>query len=89
LATILNIDSARINILSVKSGSVIVTFEVLPSSNPTDPSSSAVLNDLATLVEQNSTALQTYGIDVMNYTIINSGATTTSGSGSSTTGGKS
>ncbi|TMW60184.1 hypothetical protein Poli38472_000226 [Pythium oligandrum] len=57
LASSLGIDSARIQILEILAGSVIVRFQVLPSDNVADPLVHELLQDLATQLQNPTSPL--------------------------------
>eukprot|EP00455_Lapot_gusevi_P048169 TRINITY_DN6613_c0_g1_i2.p1 TRINITY_DN6613_c0_g1~~TRINITY_DN6613_c0_g1_i2.p1 ORF type:complete len:293 (-),score=91.16 TRINITY_DN6613_c0_g1_i2:138-1016(-) len=55
MSTALGVPASRIRVLSLASGSVVVVFQILPSTTPTDPSPDSLVTSLNTLFTSAST----------------------------------
>ena len=61
IAAALEIPQSRVRLVSIRSGSVVVTFEILPSYSSNDPSASALAETFANLVEDSNSVIYTSG----------------------------
>jgi hypothetical protein len=59
LAAALDIPQSRVRLLSVRAGSVVITFEILPSDSASDPTAAALAQTLESLVDDTDSAIYT------------------------------
>ncbi len=85
LCELLSISTSRLQINSVRSGSVIVSLQIKPAVTTGQELAKDVLIHLVYLLQHNDTQLASLGINVISYQVIQNEHNTTSSS-SSTTG---